>query len=402
MKTIYIECNAGASGDMILGALADLLEDPLEVKSLIEEMGIPGIRCSVERAEKSMITGTRVTVTVDGVDEGDVKEVRDHHPHHHLGDVLGIIRGLNVPDRVKDNAVSIYKSIAAAEADVHGKPVNEVHFHEVGALDAIADVVGVCLLIDKLAPSAIISSPLRLGYGTVTCAHGVLPVPAPATAHIIQGMKTYAGDVAGEFTTPTGAAIVKQFASSYGPMPEMTVTACGYGIGKKDMPVANILRAFVGSSESDSTLLPEVCEISCEIDDMIPEDLGGVTDVLVSSGALDAYVVSTLMKKGRPGYLLTCICRPEDEEDMATIILTYTSTIGVRVHRAHRYEMRSEMSAYTTEFGTVRVKVSEGFGIRKWKPEHADLVKCAENNDVPVSDVRHAVKFDPDEEDGDD
>ena len=402
MKTLYLECNAGASGDMILGALADLLEDPTEARTLIEGMGIPGIRCSVEKAEKSMITGTRVTVTVDGVDEGDVKEVRSHHPHHHLGDVLGIIRGLNVPERVKDSAVSIYQSIAAAEADVHGKPVNEVHFHEVGALDAIADVVGVCLLIDRLAPSEILASPLRLGFGTVTCAHGVLPVPAPATAHIIRGMKTYAGDAEGEFTTPTGAAIVKQFASSYGPMPEMSVDACGYGIGKKDLPVANVLRAFLGSSESDASDLPEVCEISCEIDDMIPEDLGGVTDVLVSSGALDAYITPVLMKKGRPGYLLTCVCRPEDEEDMATIILTYTTTIGVRVHRARRYEMRSYMSEYTTEFGAVRVKVSEGFGIRKWKPEHADLAKCAEANDVPVSDVRNAVKFDPDEEDGDD
>ena len=402
MNTLYLECNAGASGDMILGALADLLEDPAEVKTLIEGMGIPGIRCTVEKAEKSMISGTRVTVTVDGVDEGDVKEVQEHHPHHHLGDVLGIIRGLDLPKEVIDNAVSIYHSIAAAEADVHGKPVNEVHFHEVGALDAIADVVGVCLLIHRLAPSEIIASPLRLGYGEVRCAHGILPVPAPATAFIIRGMKTYAGDAEGEFTTPTGAAIIKQFAQSYGPMPEMEVEACGYGIGKKDMPVANFLRAFSGTRGDNPEGLPEVCEISCEIDDMIPEDLGGVTDVLVSSGALDAYLTPVFMKKGRPGSMLTCVCRPDDEEEMAVIILTYTTTIGVRVHRAHRYEMKSTMSSYTTDYGTVRVKVSEGFGIRKWKPEHADLARCAHANDVPVSDVRSAVKFDPDEEDGDD
>ncbi len=402
MNTLYLECNAGASGDMILGALADLLEDPSEAKSLIEGMGIPGIRCEVEKAEKSMITGTRVTVTVDGVDEGDVDEVRQHHEHHHLGDVLEIIRGLSVPKEVIENALSIYQSIAAAEADVHGKAVNEVHFHEVGALDAIADVVGVCLLMHRLAPSNVIASPLRLGYGEVKCAHGVLPVPAPATAFIIRGMKTYAGDAPGEFTTPTGAAIIKQFAGSYGPMPEMEIEDCGYGIGKKDMPIANVLRAFVGDCEADPAGLPEVCEISCEIDDMIPEDLGGVTDELVSAGALDAYLTPAFMKKGRPGYLLTCVCRPVDEEEMAAIILTYTTTIGVRVHRAHRYEMKSEMSSYTTEYGQVRVKVSEGFGVRKWKPEHADLSRCAIANDVPVSDVRNAVKFDPDEEDGDD
>ena len=247
MNTLYLECNAGASGDMILGALADLLEDPAEVKRLIEGIGIPGISCSVETAEKNMITGTRVTITVDGVDEGDVGKVRDHHPHHHLGDVLEIIHGLNVPKEVIDNATAVYQTIAAAESDVHGKPVNEVHFHEVGALDAIADVVGVCLLMHKLAPSVVIASPLRLGYGEVACAHGILPVPAPATAHIIRGMKTYSGDKEGEFTTPTGAALIKQFASSYGPMPEMAVKDCGYGIGKKDMPIANVLRAFVGS-----------------------------------------------------------------------------------------------------------------------------------------------------------
>ena len=276
-----------------------------------------------------------------------------------------------------------------------------MHFHEVGALDAIADVVGVCMLIHRLAPSRIVASPLRLGYGEVTCAHGTLPVPAPATAHIIRGIPSYAGDQPGEFTTPTGAAIIKQFAASYGPMPEMTVRDCGYGIGKRDAPIANILRAFTGASENGDDL-PEVSELSCEIDDMIPEDLGGVTDVLVSYGALDAYLTPVFMKKGRPGYLLTCVCRPEDEEEMAIIILTYTTTIGVRVHRARRYEMKSTFSKYMTDFGTVRVKVSEGFGVRKWKPEHADLAACAEANDVPISDVRNAVKFDPDEEDGDD
>ncbi len=402
MKTLYLECNAGASGDMILGALANLFDEPGEIKRLIESMGIPGITCTVTSAEKSMITGTRVTIEVDGVDEGDVKEVKAHHEHHHLGDVLDIIRKLNIPSRVKEDALSIYGIIAEAEASVHGKPVNEVHFHEVGALDAIADVVGVCLLIDRISPDRILCSPLRTGYGEVVCAHGILPVPAPATAYILKGMATYAGDQKGEFTTPTGAAIVKHFTKGYCPLPAMYVSGCGYGIGKKDMPVANILRAFVGEDSAETDALPEVSELCCEIDDMISEDLGGVIDVLVSAGALDAYLTPVFMKKGRPGYLLTCVCRPDDEDDMAVIMLTYTTSIGVRVHSANRYEMKSTFSHYMTEFGDVRVKVSEGYGIRKWKPEHSDLARCAEANDVPVSDVRHAVKFDPDEEDGDD
>lgn len=404
MKTLYIECNAGASGDMFLGALADLLDDPTEVCTLIEGLGIPGISCKISKAEKSMITGSRVEIDVDGIDEGDTAEVRRHHRHHALGEVREVIRGLNAPENVIDDALSIYDTIAEAESRIHGKPVNEVHFHEVGALDAIADVVGACLLVDRIGADRIVASPLRTGYGEIECAHGRIPVPAPATSCIITGMPVFAGDVEGEFTTPTGAAIVKHFADAYGPLPDMTIEGCGYGIGKKDMPIANMMRAFVGTDGAPATEegLPLVSELSCEIDDMVPEDLGGVADVLVSAGALDAFVTPVFMKKGRPGYLLTCVCRPDEEEDLARIILTYTTTIGIRAKRMHRYEMQSTFSHYMTDFGDVRVKVSEGFGIRKWKPEHADLAHCAEMNDIPITEVRSAVKFDPDEEDGDD
>lgn len=398
MRTLFLECNAGASGDMILGALTDLLKDPAELGAMLESSGIPGVRCEVETSDRSSITGTSVRILVDGVEEGTPGE-KKHHEHHSLGDVMGIIAGLKVSDRVKKDASEIYSIIAEAESQVHGKPVSEVHFHEVGALDAIADIVGVCLLVEKLAPEQIISSPLRTGYGTVECAHGVLPVPAPATANILKGMPVYAGDEEGEFTTPTGAAIIKHFATRYAQMPVMEYEDCGIGFGKKSSKTANMLRAYIGEAEE---AMPTVTEIRTDIDDMTPEDLGGIIDLLMASGALDASICPVIMKKSRPGYILSCICRDEDTDDMAMIILAHTSSVGLRFHRCQRYEMKPSFIKYRTDFGDVRIKISEGYGLRKWKPEHDDMTKAAITNGVTVDEVRKNIHFDPDEELGDD
>ena len=398
MRTLFLECNAGASGDMILGALTDLLKDPAELGAMLESSSIPGVRCEIETSDRSSITGTSVRILVDGVEEGTPGE-KKHHEHHSLGDVMGIIAGLKVSDRVKKDASEIYSIIAEAESQVHGKPVSEVHFHEVGALDAIADIVGVCLLVEKLAPEQIISSPLRTGYGTVECAHGVLPVPAPATANILKGMPVYAGDEEGEFTTPTGAAIIKHFAARYAQMPVMEYEDCGIGFGKKSSKTANMLRAYIGEAEE---AMPTVTEIRTDIDDMTPEDLGGIIDLLMASGALDASICPVIMKKSRPGYILSCICRDEDTDDMAMIILAHTSSVGLRFHRCQRYEMKPSFIKYRTDFGDVRIKISEGYGLRKWKPEHDDMTKAAITNGVTVDEVRKNIHFDPDEELGDD
>ena len=398
MRTLFLECNAGASGDMILGALTDLLKDPAELGAMLESSGIPGVRCEIETSDRSSITGTSVRILVDGVEEGTPGE-KKHHEHHSLGDVMGTIAGLKVSDRVKKDASEIYSIIAEAESQVHGKPVSEVHFHEVGALDAIADIVGVCLLVEKLAPEQIISSPLRTGYGTVECAHGVLPVPAPATANILKGMPVYAGDEEGEFTTPTGAAIIKHFATRYAQMPVMEYEDCGIGFGKKSSKTANMLRAYIGEAEE---AMPTVTEIRTDIDDMTPEDLGGIIDLLMASGALDASICPVIMKKSRPGYILSCICRDEDTDDMAMIILAHTSSVGLRFHRCQRYEMKPSFIKYRTDFGDVRIKISEGYGLRKWKPEHDDMTKAAITNGVTVDEVRKNIHFDPDEELGDD
>ena len=392
MKVLYLECNAGVSGDMLLGALSNLLEDPKEFEKMIASAGIPDVEAIVEKGEKSHISGTRAKIIAAGQEEGDF---HDHHIQHRtLQDVLDIIKGLNVSDWVKEHATAIYKDMAEAESKVHGESVAEIHFHEVGMLDAIADIVGNCMLMERLAPEYIVSSELRTGYGNVECAHGLLPIPAPATALLLRGVPSYAGDLEGEFTTPTGAAIIRHFAEDYGQRPKMVIDEIGVGLGRKDFSIPNIIRAFIG--ESDNKLF-EIYEINCNIDDMTPEDLGSMIDMLLEQGALDATISQTIMKKGRPGQRLTCLCRQDDKERLAKLILENTSTIGLRIWKAERFEMASHMEVCHTQYGDIRVKVSEGYGIRKWKPEHDDLLKAAEAHGVTVRDVRAGIRFDPDQ-----
>jgi uncharacterized protein (TIGR00299 family) protein len=293
---------------------------------------------------------------------------------------------------VKRHAEAIYKDIAAAESKAHGEPVSEIHFHEVGMLDAIADIVTDCMLIEELSPDEIIASSIRTGFGTVMCAHGELPVPAPATAFLLKGIPSYAGDVEGEFATPTGVAIVKHFAGTFGQRPSMVIDDIGCGLGRRDYGIPNVLRAFIGTARD---AMPEVDVLNCNIDDMTPEDLGSVIDTLLSEGALDAMITSVIMKKGRPGHMLTCLCRHEDRDRLATLILKNTSTIGIRTWKADRYEMVSKRETLSTEFGDIRVKVSEGYGVRKWKLEHDDLVKAASENGVTVDEIRRKVRFEP-------
>ena len=386
MRILYLECNAGASGDMMLGALTALLDDPNELKPMLESAGIPGIRVEIEKGETFSISGTRVRILVDGEEEG-----HGHHHHHHrsLSNVTDIIKGLDVSDWVKDNAVAVYLLIADAEAEAHGEPVDLVHFHEVGALDAIADIVGVCMLMEKLSVGKIFASPVRTGFGQVQCAHGMLPIPAPATASLLKGIPTYAGKEEGEFCTPTGAALLKHFTSEFTNMPHISYEKVGYGLGSKKFDIPNMLRAFLGDSDG---LLPAIDEITCDIDDMVPEDLGGIVDNLVAEGALDAVLKNCIMKKGRPGFELSCICRKEDTERLSVYILAHTSTRGVRVSGAERYEMLYRFEERDTKYGRIRVKVSEGFGIRKQKPEYEDLKKAAETYGVSINEVRRAVQ----------
>lgn len=281
MKTLYLDLGMGAAGDMLTAALLELMPDRDAALEQLNHLGLPHTRFSMERTSKCGISGTHIHVTVLGREEQPCPEVLEHdhghdhcleheheHDHHHghdhghhhdhahdhhshtaLADIRQAVGALSVSDAVKNQVLSVYDRIAQAESQVHGVPVDQIHFHEVGSLDALADITAVCYLLEQLAPEQIIASPVQVGYGKVRCAHGILPVPAPATAQILLGVPIRAGDIPGELCTPTGAALLRQFVTSYGVLPAMTVTAIGYGLGTKDFPAANCLRAMLGESE---------------------------------------------------------------------------------------------------------------------------------------------------------
>ena len=287
-----------------------------------------------------------------------------------MSDIENVINGLNVSEKVKQDALAVYGLIADAESKAHGKPVSEIHFHEVGTMDAVADIVGVCVLLEQIAPDKIIVSPLATGYGQVRCAHGILPVPAPATASIIEGIPTYSGNIEGELLTPTGAALLKHFADSFGQRPVMAIEKTGYGMGKKDFAKANMLRTFIGSTEGEGD---KVIEFKFNVDDMTGEEIGYATGVLMQEGALDVYTTAVGMKKNRPGILFTVLIKPEDKEKFAKLVFENTTTIGIRYNEMDRFRLARREEKVMTKFGEARIKITEGFGVMKAKPEYDDV-----------------------------
>lgn len=416
MKTLYIECNMGAAGDMLLASLAELTGDVKACEEKLNSLGIPDVTYVFEKSVKCGIEGTHAHVVVHGVEEDEhIHEHEDHHEHEHehaehdhhhehthedhvhsdehehehghehehehhhhhthMSDIESIINGLNVSDKVKADALAVYGLIAEAESRAHGKPVTDIHFHEVGTMDAVADIAGVCVLLEQIAPAKIIVSPLATGYGQVRCAHGILPVPAPATASIIEGIPTYSGDVEGELLTPTGAALLRHFAGSFGSRPVMTIEKTGYGMGRKDFAKANMLRTFIGSEEDEGD---KVIELKFNVDDMTGEEIGYATGVLMESGALDVFTTPVFMKKNRPGLLFTVLVNPEDKEKFAKLIFENTTTIGIRFSEMDRFKLKRREEKVMTKYGEVRVKVSEGFGVTKVKPEYDDVSEAAD------------------------
>lgn len=388
MKTLYLECSTGVAGDMTISALAGLLDDPDSVAVMINNLGIPGITARMERSEKNGIAGRRLSVEIHGSEEDDPHHEHMHH-HSSPANVRQIINFLDVSDFVKKNANEIYDLIAEAEAAAHGIPVEQVHFHEVGMLDAVADIVGTCMLIEFIAPEQIVSSPIRTGYGHVRCAHGVLPIPAPATEYLLRGIPAFAGDTEGEFCTPTGAAIVKHFADRFENMPHMVFERTGYGMGKKNFGIANFMRAYLGETDEE---LPKISELSCNVDDMTAEDLAAAAETILNDGALDVFITPVIMKKGRPGSMLTCLCRASDSGKFAKLMLERTSTTGVRRCASERYEMSSEIGSKMTCYGQVRVKKSKGFGVEKEKIEHDDIVRLSGETGLPISAVKKNLR----------
>ena len=399
MKTLYIECNMGAAGDMLAAALSELLPD---ADAFIEKMraaGIPGMQMS--RTEKRMHgpRGTHISVKINGEEEksddvdahGHHHGGEHHHDHHHchLSDIRGIIYGLNLPEKVKKDAMGVYALIAEAEAFAHGADAASIHFHEVGMMDAVTDICAVCLLMHEIGAERIIVSPVCTGFGEVRCMHGIVPVPAPATAYLLRGMPAYSGHIRGEMLTPTGAALLKYFADDFGNMPVMRVLANGCGMGSKEFEQANCVRVFLGESEEKDD---DIIEISCNIDDMTGEAIACAAAILMEKGALDVYNTPIQMKKGRPAVKISCICRPEDADRMADLMLMHTTTIGVRMQRMHRRTLARRTEIVETEYGAAEVKFAEGNGISKHKPEYESAARLAREKGVSVAEICAAVE----------
>lgn len=391
MKTLYFECNMGAAGDMLMAALLELHPDPEGFLARLNTVGIPKVEVSSEPSIKCGIKGTHIKVTINGREEGDHDHNHDHHhhhdDHHHHNDYHGIehtVGHLIISAAIKENVMAIYKLIAEAESHAHGVPVNQIHFHEVGEMDAVADIVGVCMLMDELAPDIVLSSPVNVGSGHVKCSHGILPVPAPATAHIMREVPIYSDDIKGELCTPTGAAILKHFAQEFCPMPTISADGIGYGMGTKDFPKANCVRAFMGKDTGDAE---KVTELVCNLDDMTPEAMAFAQDLLMEEGALDVYTANIGMKKGRAGLSLTCMCRVCDRDKMIGLIFKHTTTLGMREYTSRRYFLQKEHHMAETPYGVVRMKTSKGFGVSKSKLEFDDVAGIAREHGVSISEV---------------
>lgn len=418
MKTLYLECTMGAAGDMLTAALLELTEDRQAFIDKMNALGLPGVTVAAEPAMKCGITGTHMKVTVNGAEE-ESEDVHDghHHDHHHdhdhghehhhdhdhdhhhdhehhhhhasVADIEALIDGLKVSDKVKADAKAVYALIADAESRVHGRPVSEIHFHEVGTMDAAADVIGVCLLMEQLAPEQVIASPVHTGSGHVHCAHGILPVPTPATALLLEGIPSYGGQVKGELCTPTGAALLRYFASRFGDRPVMATAAVGYGMGKKDFEQANCLRAFLGESEGQRE---QITKLECNLDDMTGEEIGFALEQLFKAGARDAWTQAVGMKKSRPGVLLSVVCLPEDADGLGAVMMKYTSTLGIRRQDLSRYTLRRGIETVGTPYGEVRVKRASGMGVERAKPEYDDLAALAEKHGVPLETIRKEIR----------
>ena len=443
MRTLYLDCGMGAAGDMLTAALLELLPDREGFLKELNGLGIPGVEVAQEPCVKCGIRGTHVTVRVNGVDEAELLHEQEHHhphdeeehkhhhhhdeeehehhhhdhehehehhhehehehehhdhehhghehAHHHssVRDIGAVIDALPVSEKVRGDIHAVYGLIAEAESHAHGVPVTEIHFHEVGTMDAVADVTAVCLLMERLGVEQVVVSPVHVGSGHVHCAHGILPVPAPATAFILKGAPIYGGKVKGELCTPTGAALLKHFAARFGDMPVMQVEAIGYGMGRKDFEMANCLRAMLGQTQEGGG---EVAELTCNLDDMTPEALGFAQERLLEAGALDVWTVAAGMKKNRPGVVLSVLCRPEDREKMAGLLFLHTTTLGVREQLCRRYTLERSVVTEDTAYGPVRRKVAQGYGVTREKVEYEDAARVAREQGVSLAQAEALLR----------
>ena len=381
MKIAYFDCFAGISGDMTLGALIGAGADPARLREGLAGLGVGGYRIEVGKKTAGPIEATDVRVILDG---------RRRHERR-LRDILGIIHDAKLPEEVKRTAERIFRRLAEAEGRVHGLSPEEVHFHEVGAVDAIVDIVGTALCLEMLGRPKVISSPMPTFHGFARAAHGVFPLPAPATAELLRGVPWRKLDIEGELVTPTGAAIITAIATGFGPLPAMTVEKIGYGAGKCDFGIPNALRVLIGEEAADAES-QGVAVVETNIDDLNPQFYETAMDRLFAAGALDVFLSPIQMKKNRPGTLLSVICDPCRAEAMADIVLAETSTFGVRVSRWERVCLDRRWEEAETEFGTIRIKIGERKGRAiTASPEYEDCKKAAAEHGVPLRRVHESA-----------
>ena len=385
-KILFYDCFAGISGDMNLGALVDLGVDAGHLERELEKLNIEGFRLEVTQDMRKGISGTKVTVVVEN---------QENEKHRHLSHIETLINNSTLPDRVKEKSLAIFMRVAEAEAKVHNISKEQVHFHEVGALDSIADIVGAAICQEYLEVDEIHASPVQLGGGMVKCAHGLMPVPAPATAEIVAAIPVKSGLVDYEATTPTGAAILAATVDRFCERMELTITKTGYGIGQRDGEIPNVLRVYL--AEEISKLAEDVEEeaavmLECNMDDMNPEWYSHASELLFKAGAADVFMTPIVMKKSRPGHMLSVLCSQDAADQMKEILFRETSSIGLREHSLKKSMLRREMIRVKTRFGEIEVKRSYyGGKVVNEKPEFEQCRRLAGKHSVTLEEIRKEV-----------
>jgi uncharacterized protein (TIGR00299 family) protein len=383
MKTLYFDCFAGASGDMVLGAMVAAGVEPQQLKEQIALLGIDGYAIDFQTVDRSGISATYARV-----------QVPHEHKHRHLSDILKIIHESRLSDSVKDRAAKIFSRLAEAEARVHNEPIERVHFHEVGALDAIIDVVGAAICFDLVGVERFVSSPLHVGSGTVEMDHGRFPVPPPAVAELLNGVPFYATDIVGELVTPTGAAIITTVCEQFGPIPQLKLEQTGYGAGTREYKkFPNVLRVLIGDDQASTSMDERLWMLETNMDDISPQILGHAMDRAFELGALDCYFTSVQMKKNRPGVMLSILCRDEQRSALRELLFAETTTLGIRSYQVERRALDRKIVRVETQYGPIDVKVAQLNGhVLKEMPEYEQCRQAALTAGVPLREVEEAAR----------
>ncbi|RKY85383.1 nickel pincer cofactor biosynthesis protein LarC [candidate division KSB1 bacterium] len=382
MRIAYFDCFSGISGDMILGALIDAGLDIEELKSELKKLKLTGYDISTKRTEKKGISGTKFEVIV-----------LEKHRERHLSDIFEIIEHSNLDRKIKNKAKDVFSALAKVEAEIHNQPVEKVHFHEVGAIDALIDIVGVMIGMQRLNIEQVVASKLHVGTGFVQCAHGTLPVPAPATLKLLSNVPIYSTGIENELVTPTGAAIITTLCENFGDIPSMKVEKIGYGAGSRDLPIPNMLRVLIGDSKIEP-IEDRVLLLETNIDDMNPQFYDYVMEVLFQKGAKDVFLTPIHMKKNRPGVILSVISPLNKKDELLDVLFAETTTLGIRISEViKRQKLERKIETVDTQFGKVNVKISfTGGKIRDIVPEYEECKKIAQEYQLPIKQVYEEVK----------